>query len=178
MASTESKTLTYRELVGEYPILEEWFANPVNTTAQLQEGKRLMSAREKLALFGGEKQVRDNLAAVIPGWKIPYTILLACRQEPMVAYEISKFGEDVGVKMYAATIIPTIKDLEDEGCLSSVPGLIYIIRLGGYADRFHLNENREGYLTTEEGLRQTALHVQRKKRKGLARIFVPAPKPL
>lgn len=174
MADSERIQLTLPELVREYPLLEEWFADPFSSTAQFHEGKRLMSAREKLELLGGQEQVRHNLATVVRKWRDPYVILLACRQEAMVGYEISKFGELVGKRLGVANLYVSIDSLMDEGELSSIQGLTYVVRMGYDPNKFSLFQ-RPGYLTTEQGLRQVALNLERKESKELLGGLVPAP---
>lgn len=134
-----------------------------------------MSAGEKLELFGGEKQVRHNLATVARGWRNPYVILLACRQEAMVGYEIIKFGELVGKKLGIGGLYVSIKGLIDEGELSRIQSLTYVVRMGYDPNKFNLSQNRPGYLTTEQGLRQVALNLERKESKELLGGLVPAP---
>lgn len=160
MSSVE-KIVSLSELVAAYPFLSPWFDDPDNTAAQIKDGKRLLSVREKVEMFGGKEQVKKNLAAVPKGWRNYYTVLLACRQEPMVGFQISKFGESVGKRLYIATLYSTINDLMDQDELSRILGLTYVYRNNRM---FILNEDRPGYLTTPDGLRIMALQAERKEK--------------
>ncbi len=150
----ERFSMTFAEVVQNFPYLEEWFSNPENRTAQVQDDKRLLSASEKLALVGGEAQIRANLAVCPRGWREQYTILLACRQEPMVGMEIAEFGMLVGQQFHVNIYSPIVR-LRDSGELSRVEGLTYI-RKSFASDRFTGRENIPGYKTTDQGMRVIA----------------------
>lgn len=171
----EEREVSIRELVHEYPILEEWFANPSNIYAQLQGDKRLMSAEEKLALVGGEDQVKANLRVIPSGWRDQYTILLACRQEPMVGMEILHFSDRVSRRLSIGGMYFTIKGLLDLGELSSIYGLTYAYRIWTDPERFLLRGNARGFLTTEQGIREIVNKLARDGKKGFLSKLLPFP---
>lgn len=70
----------------------------------------------------------------------------------------------------------TIEKLAQRGEISKIQGLTYVVRMG-FEDHniFSLNENREGYLTLEQGTKAIALNLENRKG-GRVLNFLPIPK--
>jgi hypothetical protein len=151
----EKRIISLEEIEHEFPILEGWFEDPKNNSAQLLEGKRLMSARERLQFLGGVDLIKDSLVRLKPGRsRHAYMIVQACRQEATTSLELSDFRrfveiEDIGI----GPKFNVIMSLHMQGELAIIKGLQDIRRT---RDSFEIWGNVNGYLTTEQGLRVMA----------------------
>lgn len=145
----ETGTRTANQIAVEYPQLTDWLL--AHTTAQLLEDKRLLSAEEKIVLQGGSLEVGQK----IQNGEMDTTksaILSACRQEPMIGYEIIRFAYLIGQELSVPTLYYNIPELLTEGSLSEQKDLVYILKQGD--GNYRVSSGRKGYLTTQEGIVQ------------------------
>ncbi len=170
----ERKYFFIETIARDYPELEDWFADPENISAQFQGNKRLLSAREKIHLFGGERQIKNNLEHLPKPLQSLYLTLLSSRIDPMVLTEIALFNEMLGINphkhffsrldntqaMAREAFYSTKRPLRT-GELTTVSDLTYILRLTNAPDVVIVSKNREGYLTTDKGLSTNAEQLQK-----------------
>lgn len=154
-----SEKLSGLEMFSRFPVLEEWYSDPTHQYAQVEGDKRLLSAEEKIILFGGSKQIATNIKRAGFGFRDRYTVLLACRQEPMVAMEIARFATLVGNQMSLRVYAP-LKYHLDRDNIQKVEGLVYVSR-DIKTDVYYLY-TLPGYLTTHENGLKTLAQWQKK----------------
>lgn len=153
---TPDRFLGLPDLSKEFPVLGEWFENPTNQTAQLQEGDRLKSAEEKMELVGGSDKTKTTMNSLAKRWRNFYLILQACKQEPMMPWEIVRFGQMVGARIDLEFVLYHSINLRTKTELARVDGLTYIARDPKNPNLFNIHDNKPGYLTTPYGLKVMA----------------------
>lgn len=132
----------------EYPVLEPWFSQTDNMAAQLFEDQRLMSAQEKIGLFGGHNQVRETLTRKWFFNRRSSALLMACRDEPMIEFEVTIFELATGLKIDKLATAFTMDSLLDHNLLGITAGLTYVIRSPD-SNGFIIAENQLGFLTSK-----------------------------
>jgi hypothetical protein len=172
--SKETDQIEYSLVIERYPEAAEWLLE--HKRAQVKDGKRLLSAEEKIELFGGAEQLRRRL--YVNGDPFVSTVVLqACRQGAMTALEIIDFTRlAIGMDLDPLTLHYSLQGLETNGEKSRIQvisGITQISRRWGR--RFHIGE-RNGWLTTDYGTRALNLYLtQPEKRFSLGGIFQPRP---
>ena len=175
--------VSFDEVVATYPFVKDWLAT--HGRAQILDDKRLLSAEEKLDIFGGIEQVKKNLGGISAGILninlAVLVVLLACRQGAMVPFEIVRFSELVGYQLEVFMVENAVGRLqrhEDEkeiGKLVPVEGITYVMPERKGSSKFRI-VNRKGYLTTDEGTRALALDLSQEPHAGfLGGLLQPKP---
>lgn len=161
------------DILKQYPSLKEWLSR--HRTAQLDGDKRLLSAEEKIEIFGGVHKLKTNVQLLRGKQQSRYLILLACHQEPMVGFEIGRFIKSVnGKDLAVGDLYENISKLMDEG-LAIVKAPLTFIHLFPDGRSGSVRTNSKGYLTIENGTRQRVDMLRTTGRTDPTRKLAPEP---